>query len=389
MLLDPETAKTLGRWIFGTIFVVGFVTLGFMVAGIIRWMRRPGTGRQQRIIGASILGLLMLGCPSLAGLTVWQSWTIPELRAELGTRHWDNSVPVGALAYHPNGQILAAGTDDGAVSLWDTANGRLLRTLSSDLRPLASIAFSADGTLVVAAGQTGVRVWQTSDGAAIPIADGPTYAVIAAFMAEGHSLLALDGIDKLHTWQFVDGNYRQRSEITLHTTSSERLRATAFSPDRATLATCRADGEVQLHATDDGRVLQRLQIDAVPRDERCALAFSPDGILLAVAAAHSGWLWRSKDGVLQRQWTTWHARYQGLAFSPDGRTLAEGVNQGATMRGIHDGQPTQSVGWHAGGWTGEYWVPVSTLAFSPDGRTLASGSRDGVVRLWHARRPIR
>ena len=67
------------------------------------------------------------------------------------------------MAFSPDGKELASGSKDRLVKLWDTASGRLLRTLPRFEYPIQSIAFSPDGRLL-ATGQFGpasqpVKVW--------------------------------------------------------------------------------------------------------------------------------------------------------------------------------------------------------------------------------------
>jgi WD40 repeat protein len=68
----------------------------------------------------------------------------------------------------------------------------------------------------------------------------------------------------------------------------------------------------------------------------------------------------------------------GVAFSPDGRTLASG-SADATVKlwDVASGREVRTLSGHARG--------VDSVAFSPDGRTLASGSGDNMVRVWGVR----
>jgi WD40 repeat protein/class 3 adenylate cyclase len=106
-----------------------------------------------------------------------------------------------------------------------------------------------------------------------------------------------------------------------------------------------------------------------------AIAFSPDGTLLAMGIDRQILLWRMADrrqiATLEGQ-TAW---VRCVAFSPDGQTLASGsLDHTIRLWDVQTGQCLKTLRGHTS--------DVQSIAFSPDGTRLASGSNDHTIRLW-------
>ena len=296
----------------------------------------------------------------------------PHLLALLGRQA--NAVP--SVAFSPRGNLLATGSGDGTVELWNVdshqPDGPPLTGLDGFV---ASLAFSPDGTVLAAAsGSNTVTIWNVARRpAGSMLLSGPTgFVTSVAFSPDGNIVAGGSSDGTLWLWNVRTG---QPLDQPFGGEDGD-VDALAFSPDGKILAAGNDDGTIRLWDPARRQPLGALSTGLSAAEY--SVAFSPDGKTLAAAGADGAIrLWRVAGWHRLDPPLTGHrgAAYS-VAFSPDGKTLASG-GQDATIR-LWDVVTRRARGAPILGHTDA----VYSVAFSPDGSTVASGSKDGTIRLW-------
>jgi WD40 repeat protein len=288
--------------------------------------------------------------------------------------------PTG-LALSPDGQRLALGHFTGLVTVWDTADGRLLHTLHGFNIPNDAPAFSPDGRLVAAVGSLDepARFWDTASGKEVLTLRGVQECL--AFSPD-HRHVATGGAGgTVKVWDLNTG----QDCLRLHGHTSV-VGCAALSPDGRRLASVANDFTLKVWDTADGRVVFSRPCKA------SRVVFHPEGKRLATAGADAYHpeqpgaitLWDAATGEeLKRLPGGYPTMMVSLAYSPDGRRLVSSgcngsrVDQPGSVK-LQDAETGQEV------WSLPSSHHVISVAFSPDGRRIALGVVDKSVRILDA-----
>jgi WD40 repeat protein len=235
---------------------------------------------------------------------------------------------VWALAFSPNGSVIASGDRSGEVRLWNTADGAPLRTFAAHDKAIWSLAFTPDDKRLVTSSDREVRLW-----------DAGTGDLVATLQNEGGT----------------------------------NTRA-ALSPDGATLAVASVDGRVRLWDLAKTQVVRDIAADV---DVVWSIAFSPDGRVLATASSNEVVaLWDIGTGEQRGSLTGHTGGATDLTFLADGVTLVAVDRTGALH--LWDTQSDRPL---TGAWqahAGASW----RIAAQGDGERFATTGDDGGVILW-------
>jgi WD40 repeat protein len=258
----------------------------------------------------------VVGQRKIPQVKVWDAQTGKEVFSLQG-----HSATVNCLAFSPDSQRLASGSEDLTLRIWNLQKGQQMRTLEEvkvwdthTRKETRSLKARAEGTGIlrgVAFSPDGKRLASVSSGGPIPPIAKPPH-------------LAKPPPVVVKVWDV-------------------------------------ASGKELFSSQGQGRM---------PWDSPTRLAFSADGRRLACAYLGEGKVW---DVQTRQELVTFKGGDQNVIFSPDGKRLAGAVGGGVKVWDAETGKEVRTFPGH-----------TNSVAFSPDGKRLASTSDDGTVKVWDA-----
>jgi WD40 repeat protein len=227
------------------------------------WLLTIGEAKDQRPTEKSPVRTDRLGDPLPDG-------AVARLGSLRLTHPWD----CRCVTFSPDGQLLASGSDEGEIGLWEMPTGRQVHRLPGHAWSTNALAFSPDGKQMASAGNNrSARVWD---------------------VITGKELLRLKH----------DGN----------------VVAVAYSPDRKTLATASEDQTIRFWNAATGKQTGKITTKG---EKLTALAFAPDGRVLASGSwdVPTICLWELAKGNEPRRVPGHKGGVRSLTFSRDGKVL--------------------------------------------------------------------
>ncbi len=280
-----------------------------------------------------------------------------------------HSDAVGSVAFSPDGLMLASGSKDKTIQIWDLATGKSIRTFAGDSSTIWSVAFDSNGTkLATGTGFWRVMLWDLKTGQATRTLDH-TASVWSVALSPDGKLIASGSGDK--TTKISDATTGALIyNLPDHT---DFVYSVAFTPDGKSLVSASKDKKITIVDVETGKLLKTIEGHG---DQVRSVAVTPDGkTIVSGSYDESIKIWNLETGDLMRSIKGHSDDVVSVAISPDGKFIASG-SKDKTIKiwDLATGELLNTLTGH----TDEVYV----VTFSPDGKTIASGSKDNTIKLW-------
>jgi WD40 repeat protein len=290
---------------------------------------------------------------------------------------------VWSVAFSPDNQILASGSSDGLIQLWDANSGHHLQTLAGHAASLWSVDFCPVADLthpvyqILSTGLDGtLRLWNTKNGTFKTLCRRLFMQYSLQVSIEGKTLVKIrqEDADKLELLDVTTGEV-----VKCFTTSTSTFLSFSFSRDGTMLAHNSINDTAQLWRVNTEECLQVLSGHSGMVN---TMTFHPNGQKLLTGSADSTIkCWDINTGNCLSTLHGHQNQVWSLVFLPTpaksshAPLLASASSDGSIkLWDIDTGDCVQTLAGH----TSE----VRSIAVTPNGKLLASGSLDETIRLW-------
>ena len=274
------------------------------------------------------------------------------------------------LAYSPTNPVIASGSRDGKIRLWNTKSGQTLLELRADNHAINALDYSPAGDILVSGSANGtIRLWNIESGKKIRTIKTGSSPSSVVYNPDGKSIASIINWYTIQLWDIESGEI-----IKIITEASDTVESIVYSPSGDVLAAGYSNGTIKLRDTDTLEIIATLSVSSGLVN---ALAYTPDGNTLATGSSNNTIsLW---DIQTLKNIVTFKGHSESVnsvAFSSDAKVIASGSDD-KTIRlwSSKSFELLETLTGHSD--------KVNEIVYSADSKTIASVSTDQTIKIWN------
>ncbi|KAM0363085.1 hypothetical protein ACHAPK_011223 [Fusarium culmorum] len=278
--------------------------------------------------------------------------------------------PVTSVVFSNNSTLIASGSHDKTIKIWNVATGEEEQTLKGHMHFVTSVVFSNDSTLIASGSHDKtVKIWKVATGKEEQTLKGHTDSVYSVVFSNDRKLIASGSHDKtVKIWKVATGEEEQTLEGHM-----DSVYSVVFSNDSSLIAS-ESDKTIKIWNVSTGKEERTLKGHT---DSVYSMVLSNDSKFIASGSDdETVKIWNVETDEEERTLKGHTDSVTSVAFSNDGKLIASGSgDKTVKIWNVSTGKEERTLKGHTDS--------VYSMVFSNDSTLIASGSRDKTVKIWN------